>query len=317
MKRHAYRLLWFALLVSALALGGIFFAAPAHADDPASLEDYRSAIADARAQVEQAKQQSSPAREQALAQAAATLGAIHTLQLESGATVEIDNAALVAQLADADKLFDSLERLTALQAAMSAPVPPVNQDQLDRLNTILSRPPFAAASPNWLQGIVDRMLEYLDRLLSNTARGIFDVRDLLVLLGIAVAGAVFVFLVRNLRRNLVAEEVLPPPLVPGDARTSAEAFANAQRLIQARDYRGAVRQLYLATLYLLDQRERIKFDPSLTNREYLSLANGDAATLSALKPIIETFDRTWYGFEPISPQEFETYRERVEKVREL
>lgn len=317
MNRRPPQWLRCALLICALAVIGCLFAAPAFADNPASLDDYRSAIAAARAQVEQAKELVPPARQAALARAAETLGAIHTLRLDSGETVAVNNAALVAQIADADQILASIERLTALQAAMSAPLSPVNQSDLDHLHAILSRPPFAAAGTNWFQDLVGRMLDYLDRLFSNTARGIFDLRDLLVLLGIVVAGGVLVFLVRNLRRNLVPEEVLPAPLVPGDARTPAEAFANAQRLVQARDYRGAVRQLYLATLYLLDQRGRLKFDPTLTNREYLALAHGDAATLSALKPIIETFDRTWYGFEPISEQEFSNFRDRVEKVREL
>src|SRR5207247_663212 len=146
---------------------------------------------------------------------------------------------------------------------------------------------------------------------------VFDARDLLVVLGVVAVWVVLIYFVRNLRRNLVAEEALLPPLMDRDARTPAEAYDNAQRFINAGDYRSAVRQLYLATLLMLDQRGRLKFDPTLTNREYLRQAAKDPRTTTALQPIVETFDRTWYGFEPISTQEFEAYRRRVEQVRAL
>jgi hypothetical protein len=162
-----------------------------------------------------------------------------------------------------------------------------------------------------------QILRFFERLFANTARGVFEVRDLLILLAVIVVIAVLVYFLRNLRRNLVAEEALAPEQVHEDVRTPGEAFDYAQRYINAGDYRSAVRQLYLATLLLLDQRGRIKYDPTLTNREYLRQTKNDARTTAALEPIVETFDRTWYGFEPISPQAFDEYRQRVEGIKTL
>jgi hypothetical protein len=33
--------------------------------------------------------------------------------------------------------------------------------------------------------------------------------------------------------------------------------------------------------------------------------------------VIDTFDRTWYGYENVTPEEFERYRQQVESARKL
>jgi hypothetical protein len=68
---------------------------------------------------------------------------------------------------------------------------------------------------------------------------------------------------------------------------------------------------------ILDQRGKLKYDPTLTNREYLTQSSSDPTTTAALSPIVETFDRTWYGFEPLTRQEFDVFKQRVERVRDL
>jgi hypothetical protein len=225
---------------------------------------------------------------------------------------------LVALIRNPLELQAAFARLTALDKAMALPLPVPESDELGRLQAILNAPPFVTdAQSSWLQQVLAAILEFLERLLSNTAQGVFDVRDLLVVAALVVLAGILFYFFRNLRRNLVAEEALAPQLTEADARTPAEAFDNAQRFISAGDYRSAVRQLYIATLLLLDQRGRIKYDPTLTNREYLSQASNDARTTAALQPIVETFDRTWYGFEPITAAEFELYRRRVEEVKGL
>jgi hypothetical protein len=282
------------------------------------VDEYRATIGDVIALHTQASQTSGESQKQLLEQAADRLGSITLVQTPSGALVPIDNMELVALIRNPLELQAAFARLTALEKAMALPLPVPESDELGRLQAILNAPPFVTdAQSSWLQQVLAAILEFLERLLSNTAQGVFDVRDLLVVAALVVLAGILFYFFRNLRRNLVAEEALAPQLTEADARTPAEAFDNAQRFISAGDYRSAVRQLYIATLLLLDQRGRIKYDPTLTNREYLSQASNDARTTAALQPIVETFDRTWYGFEPITAAEFELYRRRVEEVKGL
>lgn len=288
----------------------------AHAQSPVSFEEYRNRVAQTLALAQQANTLAASERAVVLNNAANTLDAIRSVQTPSGAVVAVDNSELVALLRDPTRTENAIARLTALRDALAQPLARVSANDVALLNDILSRPPFVPAE-NWYDAILAAIAEFFERLASNTARGVLEARDLVILVAVLVVAAVLAWFVRTLRRNLVPEQELPPELMGKEARTPAEAFDNAQRYINAGDYRSAVRQLYLATLLMLDRRGRIKYDPTLTNREYLRQVSKDTRAATALQPIVETFDRTWYGFEPISSDEFETYRRRVEQVREL
>jgi hypothetical protein len=292
----------------------------ASADSPVSLDEYRAAVAQAFDLVTQAAAQSSDARAPLLNQAASVLERINAVTLPSGAQSNIDNRELVALIRDPNKAPAAQTRLAALREALTQPLAPVTAPDLVLLQNILERPPFAEeanALPGWLQEILLRISRFFDRLFDNTARGVLDARDLIILLGIALVIFVLVYFIRGLRRNLVKEEALANLPEMHEVRTPGEAFNNAQAFVNQGDYRNAVRQLYLATLLLLDQHGKIKYDPTLTNREYLHQTSNDPRTTAALAPIVETFDRTWYGFESITSAEFDAYRARVEQVKEL
>lgn len=312
---RAFRVLVFVLLFGL----AFWFAAPRplHAQSPTTLEEYRRAVAQALNLAQQANKLAVSERTALLEQAQAQLEPIHAVEISPGVQTNIDNASLLALLNDANKTDAAIQRLTALRDVLAQTPPVLYAADLDTLRDILNRPPFIEnSSETWLQELLRRVLEFWSRLFDNTARGVFDARDLFLLLGVVVVIVVVIYFVLNLRRNVVGEETLPPLTSEEQVRSPAEAFDNAQRFINAGDYRRAVRQLYLATLLMLDQRGKLKYDPTLTNREVLRQASNDPQTTSALQPIVETFDRVWYGFQPLSQSEFDAYRARVEKVRE-
>lgn len=306
----------FVILLFGIAAVWMFLPHAARAQSHTTLDEYRRIVSETLALTQQANALTAAARAPLLNRAADILASVQTVQTPSGARVAVDNGELISLVRDAAKTETALARLTALRDALNEPLATVNLNDLALLENILNHPPFVRAE-NWYDAILRALAEFFDGLFNNAARGIFDTRDVLVIIAILVVIGVLSYFLRQLRRNLVPEETLPPPLSEHDARTPAEAFDNAQKFINAGDYRSAVRQLYLATLLMLDQRGRIKYDPTLTNREYLRQAAIDARAAAALQPIVETFDRTWYGFEPISAQEFDAYRRRVEGVREL
>lgn len=298
----------------------LLFTQTAFADNPISLAEYRAVIAQVRALAQQANTRAANERAPQLNQAAALLENARAVKLPSGAEQTVDNTALIALVRDARKTELAVARLTALENALAQPLVHINPNDLAILEAILSRPPFVeqpSALPTWLQDILRSVLDYFDRLASNTMRGVFEWRDLVILIGIFLVLGVLIYFIRNLRRNMVQEDALATLPKEHSARTPGEAFNHAQFFMTQGDYRNAVRQLYLATLLILDQRGKIKYDPTLTNREYLHQTANDPRTTAALAPIVETFDRTWYGFEPITPTEFDAYRARVEKVQEL
>ena len=57
------------------------------------------------------------------------------------------------------------------------------------------------------------------------------------------------------------------------------------------------------------------YDPALTNREYLRHVDG--ALCEALSPVVELFDRVWYGLAPLDRRGYAAYVKQVARVREI
>jgi hypothetical protein len=94
------------------------------------------------------------------------------------------------------------------------------------------------------------------------------------------------------------------------------ALQEAETLSRGGDYRTAVRYLYLSTLLLLDERNLLRYDRALTNREYLDRVRENPALRARMAPIVDTFDRVWYGHMPIDAESFAAYQRQVEELRQ-
>lgn len=311
-------------LVTMLVLA-VMWAGHALADSPVSLADYRRTVAGTLSLVEQAiAEKDFDARAPLLNRAADMLGGVQNVQLDGGEQVPVHNEQLAAQMraqavagtASSDRLSALRPRLQALLAALNMAPAAASADEDAKLHDLLARPPFAqeVQIPSELERLID---EWLSRLFGATARGIFSARDLIVVLGMLLIVVVLAFFLINLRRNAVGEAALPQESPAADAPTSAAALDRAQNLAGAGDYRAAVRQLYLSTLLWLDEHGQLRYDRSLTNREYLRVVAHAPVLRDALQPIVEAFDRVWYGFAPVSAGDFEQYRARVEAIRSL
>lgn len=305
-----------ALLAGVIAL---FFlrAQFVYAQSPSTLDAYRTAVAQTLALVQLANTLPASERAPTLEKASTTLNAIQSIELPSGSRVAVDNSALVALILDSSKTPDAVARLTALQKRLESPLSTISSGDLKTLAVLLSNPPFVTAPrPLWEQ-LLERIFQTIQDWFNNVVSAPFNSPDLTILVALLLAVAVIFSLVRALRGNLVSEEELADLKVDAAARTPRDALARAQEFANTGDYRSAVRQMYLATLFLLDQRGKLKYDPTLTNREYLRQASLDPRTSAALTLIVEIFDRSWYGFQPISRQEFDAYQQRVEALKDL
>ncbi|MBE2202198.1 MAG: DUF4129 domain-containing protein, partial [Anaerolinea sp.] len=103
-----------------------------------------------------------------------------------------------------------------------------------------------------------------------------------------------------------------------EVETADAALDMAGQLAAAGQYREAVRHLFLAALFTLAENRAITLDQSLTNHELLTQARDHPALVRALQPVIHTFDRVWYGYEPLTPADYETAAQQIihlEKIR--
>jgi hypothetical protein len=103
------------------------------------------------------------------------------------------------------------------------------------------------------------------------------------------------------KKHQHGQDVRPEPAV---------LAAQAEKKASAGDYRSALRDLYLALLYELDQRRIISFKPAKTNGEYLVEIRRSAASLEAsFRPMADLFDYKWYGLEPCGKEDYLQGRE--------
>lgn len=81
--------------------------------------------------------------------------------------------------------------------------------------------------------------------------------------------------------------------------TASGMIAQAAKLAEAGDYRGAFKAAYVASIAHLDEVQALRFERSRTNWEYLRelRSTGREETLRELRPLTLDFDRKIYGRE--------------------
>ena len=281
---------------------------------PLSTAEYRAVVDRALADSSATPDGTDPQPTPGPAPAAAAVSAVQAVRLTDGRLVAIANPPLRAAQAagDADRArADLAALLAALDEAAAARTPP--PEAAARLAAVLDRPEFRAQEP----GPLDRLLrpvreawerlrrELLARLLQATRGGGENLA--LVVVGVLVILAVGAVLAGAFGGSVVAAAraaTAPPPERP----TAAATRARAQGAAAAGDYREAVHQLYLATLLHLDERGLLRFRPSLTNREHLTAGHVDPGLAPVLAPVIEGYDRLWYGGIPCTADDWARFR---------
>jgi hypothetical protein len=142
-----------------------------------------------------------------------------------------------------------------------------------------------------------------------------EVAQLLLVMGVgAVVLVVLMYFARSLN---VQRAVVEVPTDEDDPTTSQDASQRAGESEVSRDYRSAIRYLYLACLLLLDERGLIRYDRTLTNREHLRMIHDKPQLVELLRPVVSTFDDVWYGFMPVDENMYQQFTQNVERLRRL
>ncbi|MBE7529947.1 MAG: DUF4129 domain-containing protein [Chloroflexi bacterium] len=111
------------------------------------------------------------------------------------------------------------------------------------------------------------------------------------------------------------KEVEEPADEKGQTKV-ATAVQEGRQLVEKGDYREAARQLFLAMLLALDDKGILRFERNRTNRELLQQERLHKDLVPSLIPIIATYERVWYGLEPLPAAEYERLVKEIKAIRD-
>jgi hypothetical protein len=246
--------------------------------------------------------------------------------LADGTVIPVDHSFLVSQLrADPPDLERLMGLLTTLLAARDAGEPArLGGAEMTKLADILEREEFQWAEedsrPSWLEQLWRRFQAWLRRLLPDDgplAEGDSFLSYLLTALGTLILVLTLGYIVRSLAINFVSETAIAGDGADGrEFLTAVSALKQAQTLSEAGDYRAAVRYLYLSALLSLEERGLLRYNRSLTNREYLRSVAHLPGLAIVLRDVVDVFDRVWYGYQPLDQVTYQQYEARVAELHQ-
>ncbi len=257
--------------------------------------------------------------------AVTTLSAITEIELEDGQSQPINHSFLIRQLQNEEISSAQLTQLFTAYLSSRPGWPDPTLAELDQaaLDDILSQPEFqyTVDEPNFLQrlwqDIRQAVEDFFLRLFPGDGTMRLPLSNLLAILAAVLVAAVLLYALRDVITGFTADAALHAEDELGGQPLTAElALQRAQELSTGGDYRTAVRYLYLSALLLLEERGLLRYDRSLTNREYLRSVAHRPELAATLREVIDVFDRVWYGFQTLSASEYEAYARRVETLRQ-
>lgn len=229
-------------------------------------------------------------------------------------------SASVSLIAETSFVTEAYTATTSVDSVMLRQLPAVAHHPVDERwrDSLLATETYSYArtsTPTAWSELLEKLFGSGRR--SGEAEGVGIVWWLLGAIGI---GAIVVTLVRNgvllpvnLRRRRLAAEIVADEDLQRHEVEDRIGLAEA-----AGDYRAAIRYRYLAILVALEERGRIKREPSRTNRDYVRDLEG-VPYRTAFQDVVRTFDVVWYGEVTISREDYDTIRlpflDLVEMIR--
>ena len=157
--------------------------------------------------------------------------------------------------------------------------------------------------------------DILSKLLAPRRQMDINLRHVLITLGCILLVGVSIFFIQQIRGNLVAEardEATESTME--NVATKQAALTQSERAAESKNFREALRFLYLSAIFHLQERGMLTYDKSLTNLEYLGTLQVHAELQDVLRPAIQVFDDVWYGYKPCDADTVADYREMLKKV---
>lgn len=272
-----------------------------------SLDAYRQTIARAQVLVEGGDPH----------QAADLLAGITLVALPSGETMPVDHSWFVAILrSDEPDLTTMSVRLAALSHELDVwPTHPPTPDAFEKLADVLARPEFQPKPQVDLSPLLEWLSQLFDFL--PPLSGMPWLGNLLLIGAVVVLAGIVAYFASGLWGSFAAQAEIDEEGAEAGLLTAGQALNRSREMAQAGDYRTAVRLLYLSTLLMLEERNLLRYDRTLTNREYLRQVADNSPLEGALRPVVDTFDEVWYGEVEPDAERYEAYAHQVDRVREV
>jgi hypothetical protein len=260
------------------------------------------------------------------------LGVTHEVVLPNSSTVPVDNTWLNEALAQEPPEYQRIAaRLGAILDAFGQPRTALDPDALDKLDEVFRKPPFAnrAVPTAWTrfwQAAAQTISDFLNWLLNRGAGGqagtpapfstLSPLGWALMIAGLALVLGLVAYAIHSIRQSILRDAQVRAAATAHEAYlSSGDAWTRAHEQARAHDYRTAMRYLYLSSLLWLDERKLLHYDRSLTNREHLEQVQTNPSLHGRLAPIVNTFDRIWYGHRELDERAFQTYKQAIEALR--
>ena len=249
---------------------------------------------------------------------------IREVVLDGQRITQVDTSYIVHLMRTAPPDRDKLSAyLLALKETRSLTTRIGGEREMQLLKDILARPEFQSGSegPNFIQKIIEWLLHQyarlMDLLFGQVDADIGIPSEVTIPFTLLIILAILAFIFRDTLRNLFNEaELADDSPGEGEILSARLAAQKAQELSRGGDYRHALRYLYLSALLLLDERGLLRYNRTQTNREYLRQVRERPALAERLKIVVETFDRVWYGYQPIDEASYARYVEQVSALEE-
>lgn len=303
-------------------LTAVFLPTPLHAQAKTIPEaNYWQLLADLRTEVAALETAESEDAQAVLQNAVAELESITAVSLADGGVVPIQSTFLIKQLTREEPNLEEIGNLLDAMLAEKEAWPDATiAYNPETMSTILAGDEFnyTPEEPNFLQKLWTDMNRQLSELAATilTITGLGGVLPIALKLFGAVALAFVVFYsIRGLVDDFIATSKIEEDEFAEGFLTADLALKRADEFSTGGDYRTAVRYLYLSTLLLLEEGGALRYDRTLTNREYLRTIAHKPHLAAILRNVIDVFDRVWYGFQPISKSSYDEYARQVDSLK--
>lgn len=270
-----------------------------------------------------------------LDEAAAQLTGADEIALTDGTTLPVDNQWLADALTEEPPPYRLIAaRLGAILDAVGQTRNAQDPQALSKLDDVFSRPPFQdrEAPSAWTQfwrsvgQAIEDFFNGLGNAMPNPPSGpapqpssfgsLSPLGWVLLVIGVLLVLGLVLYAFRGVRQSLVRDaKAREEAALEEENITATEALDRAQNQARTGDYRTAVRYLYLSSLLWLDEHKLLRYDRSLTNREYLDQVRSNAPLSQQLTPVVSTFERVWYGKREIAEQDFLAYEAQIQELR--
>lgn len=290
-----------------------------------TLEAYWQQVQTTKDLIEELRNEAPPVQHARLVAVADQWLLVTAVILPDGTQIPVDHGFLSSQLRHSPPDLAYLENLlgSLLAARDNWPQAAWSPADLEAMASILARPEFQwqtqepSALAQWWTKVQEWFWDLLGRLIPEEWGGAPLLRYALTGLGVAALGAALFFALRGMLGGLVGEKELDLEAAGDENLTATRALNRAEALAGGGDYRTAVRYLYLSTLLLLEEKGLLRYDRSLTNREYLRSVADFPKLAMALRRVIEIFERVWYGYELLDGPAYRRYADWVKELRQL